>query len=45
MHPARGPPGVNLEELLTEPAEVTRWGIALVSVVLVLIAGLLDYTV
>lgn len=45
MHPAGGRPGVNLEELLTEPAEVTRWGIALASVLLVLIAGLLAYTV
>lgn len=36
------PSGVNLRELLTEPREVTRWGIALASVVLVLLAVLVD---
>lgn len=34
-----------VEELLTEPSEVTRWGIALASIGVALIAGLLDHAV
>ncbi len=33
---------VDLRELLTEPREITRWGIAIASVVLVLLAFLAD---
>jgi len=33
---------VDLRELLTEPAEVTRWGVALGAIVLVLLAFVLD---
>lgn len=32
----------DIEELLTEPTEVTRWGIALASLVIVLIGVLLE---
>lgn len=34
---------MDLRELLTEPREITRWGIALASLALVLLAVLVDH--